>query len=158
MALNLFTGLELDHGTRGNQPPEWRRYDGYIVGSRQHGYNFEVMRKCCVILAVVLLIAPLEASLGASARDIDRLTTFAVMLGRAIGCGLAESDSITLQVGTWVDKKFPPGSADQRAYYPIFLEGIRLNAEAQAKGRSPDNCNAVSRFFRSDEFKRAIRD
>jgi hypothetical protein len=105
-------------------------------------------------LAFVLLSS--QISFAASKDDIDRLATFLVMLGRAIACGLPKS--IGTEVFTWFVKKFPPGSRDQKLYGQVFLEGITINTEMQAKGLSPDTCDAVAKFFAYEDVRQLLRD
>lgn len=85
---------------------------------------------------------------SASAQDIDKLTTYAVILGRAIACG-ADVGSASGKVGRWMDGVFPPGSSDQKTYLPIFMGGTRYHAEQQKLGKSPDTCSSVLRAFNS---------
>jgi hypothetical protein len=85
---------------------------------------------------------------SATAQDINKLTTYAVILGRAIACG-ADVGSASGKVGRWMDRVFPPGSADQKTYLPIFMGGTRYHAEQQKLGKSPDNCSSVLRTFSS---------
>ena len=79
-----------------------------------------------------------------SASDIDRMTTYATILGRAIGCGI-HVDPELRRVGRWMDRTFPPGSSRRKTYYPIFLAGIKHHAEEQQAGRSPDSCASLKR-------------
>lgn len=97
--------------------------------------------------AFALLTAlSLNSAHAASDADVNKLTTYAVMLGRAAGCGLSV-DSEASQVGSWMDRRFKPGSADQRTYLPIFMAGVRENADRQSKGLSPDDCGTVREQF-----------
>jgi len=86
------------------------------------------------------------ATLAISKADIDRLTTYAVIIGRAIACGV-ETDYAMRRVGSWLDDKFPPGSSDQKTYLPIFIEGVKFHAQQQANGNSPDTCSKVRSTF-----------
>jgi hypothetical protein len=85
---------------------------------------------------------------AASASDIDKLTTYATVLGRASACGISDNNAAS-RVGRWLDRLFPPGSKDQLTYLPIFLSGMQYAAEQQNSGKSPDNCAAVVRAFES---------
>lgn len=97
--------------------------------------------------AFALLTAlSINSAHAASDADVNKLTTYAVMLGRAAGCGLSV-DSEASQVGSWMDRRFKPGSSDQRTYLPIFMAGVRENADRQAKGLSPDDCGTVREQF-----------
>lgn len=99
------------------------------------------------LLASVALLAP-TAALSADPADVDRLTTYATLLGRAIGCGL-ETQEASREIGRWMDKRFPPGSSDQKTYLPIFMTGVQYHAEQQRGGHSPDSCSEVARVFGS---------
>ena len=98
-------------------------------------------------LPIAALIASFSgATHAATDSDIDKLTTYAVMLGRAVGCGLSTRDE-TSRVGAWMDERFPPGSADQQLYLPIFMAGVQDNAEKQSQGLTPDSCGTVKEQF-----------
>jgi hypothetical protein len=88
----------------------------------------------------------LGSSNAASDADIDKLTTYAVLIGRAIACG-TDTSYASKRVGAWMDNKFPPGSEDQQIYLPIFMAGVKHHAEQQKNGNSPDNCSTVSHQF-----------
>lgn len=75
-------------------------------------------------------------------QNVDKMTTYSVLLGRAIGCGM-DVEKQMKRVGTWMDKVFPPGSSDQKVLLPIFIQGIMDNSKAQANGNSPDSCSQV---------------
>lgn len=83
---------------------------------------------------------------AASDADVNKLTTYAVMLGRAAGCGFSVTSEAS-QVGSWMDRRFKPGSADQKTYLPIFMAGVRENADRQSRGLSPDDCSTVRQQF-----------
>lgn len=98
------------------------------------------------ILLIALLLASPVASYAATEADIDKMTTYATVLGRAIGCGI-NTDSAMKRVGRWMDKTFPPGSRDQQIYLPIFMEGVKHHAEQQRAGSSPDSCSELRKTF-----------
>lgn len=87
-----------------------------------------------------------QPALAASETDIDKLTTYATILGRAVACGNSIKAPMS-RVGRWIDKKFPPDSNDQKIYLPIFMEGVRHHAKMQKDGKSPDNCSSVTQIF-----------
>ncbi|HRH88227.1 MAG TPA: hypothetical protein PLO41_15375 [Rubrivivax sp.] len=95
--------------------------------------------------AAAVLVSPHIAS-AASSGDIDKLTTYATILGRAVACGNSIDEPMR-RVGRWMDRTFPPGSSDQKAYLPVFMDGVRYHAQMQKDGRSPDSCSAVQRAF-----------
>lgn len=99
------------------------------------------MKKLSILISLVVTLAPMY-SIAASDADIDRLTSYSVIFGRAAACGI-DTDSEIRAVGKWVDRVFPPGSSDQKTYLPIFVSGMRYHAEQQATGQSPDSCSNV---------------
>jgi hypothetical protein len=103
------------------------------------------MRMRSVVLSFTLVLAN-EAALAASAADVDRLTTYAVILGRGVACGAPTHDASS-RVGRWMDRTFPPGSQDQKTYLPIFMQGVQYHAQQQKDGKSPDSCATVRRNF-----------
>lgn len=78
--------------------------------------------------------------------DINKLTSYAVIIGRAIGCSI-NTDVAVNKVTSWLDKRFPPGSVDQKRYLPVFMGGIKYHVENQVNGNSPDNCSTVRREY-----------
>ena len=101
------------------------------------------------IITLVSLVLLITAGIvcAASSSDIDKLTTYAVMLGRGIACNAEGIQTVSRRVGAWMDRKFPPGSEDQLTYLPIFMEGVQYNAQQQKSGNSPDSCATVNSEF-----------
>lgn len=97
------------------------------------------------LILTAMNMSPTAVHAGTEA-DVDRMTTYAVILGRAIGCGIGV-DAEMRRVGSWMDRVFPPGSVDQQTFLPIFVAGLQYHAEAQANGNSPDSCNMVRREY-----------
>lgn len=98
-------------------------------------------------LAAVLLI-PFQSATAASrmsGADVNRLTTYAVALGRASACGINVSVP-GKRVGAWLNRITGPG-AEQDAMNLVFMSGIIKSRDAQTAGRSPDSCAAVVRSF-----------
>jgi hypothetical protein len=83
---------------------------------------------------------------AASKADLERLDNMALLLGRAAGCGL-DTDRATGVIGAWFDETFPPGSIDRKRYLPRFTSDIRLHAEQQQSGDSPDSCADIAEAF-----------
>lgn len=106
-------------------------------------HTLNCMKNALLSVAAVAGMASGAAS-AASSADIDRLTTYAVVLGRAVGCQIDATNAYS-RVGRWMDRAFPPGSEDQKTYLPVFIVGVKHNAEQQAAGRSPDSCSSVRR-------------
>jgi len=96
-------------------------------------------------LAVAVFAAPAHVQ-AANESDVDRMTTYATVLGRALGCGV-DVDGPSSRVGKWMDRTFPPGTQDQKTYLPVFLAGVRHHANAQRQGNSPDSCSKVKSSF-----------
>lgn len=93
----------------------------------------------------ILLSFPI-AGFAATEEDIDKLTTYAVLLGRASACSI-DVGGPAKQVGAWLDRKFPPGSDDQQRYLPIFIAGMTHHAKQQKNGQSPDTCDDMRRVI-----------
>ena len=105
------------------------------------------MKYIIVFVAIITLqFATVEVN-AASSADIDKLTTYAVVLGRGVACG-GNIDDASRKVGRWMDKIFPPGSSDQQTYLPMLAEGMRYHAQQQSAGKSPDNCQSVLKTLR----------
>lgn len=76
--------------------------------------------------------------------SIERVTTFAVLVGRGAGCGINVKPKIE-RVGRWLDRVAPPGSSGQQVLLPMFMQQVEYHARQQVSGRSPDGCAAVKR-------------
>lgn len=96
-------------------------------------------------IGATLLFAS-QVAIAVSSEDIDKLTTYAMVLGRSVACG-NDIEEPMRRVGQWMDQVFPSGSPEQIAFLTIFMEGVRYHAEIQRDGRSPENCAAVQRSF-----------
>ena len=117
------------------------------------GKLFKTIVICMLVAA--LATGPLTVY-AADQSDIDKMTTFAVLLGRAIGCGMDVSYQMK-KVGQWMDTSFPPGSEDQQTYLPIFMEGVKYHADMQHRGESPDSCAAVQRSINNTNWDSVTR-
>ncbi len=95
------------------------------------------------ILLVITLTAPTSV-FSATDADIDKMTSYAVIIGRAAGCGIDTGDAMR-RVGKWMDRRFPR----QGTYLVIFMAGVEQHAKQQAEGKSPDTCAQVKRSFRN---------
>lgn len=83
---------------------------------------------------------------GMTDADVNRLTSYAVFIGRATACGV-DTGAAVEAVGTWIEAKMPPGSADRATLFPIFAQGMQDSARMQSQGRSPDTCDQVLTQF-----------
>ena len=96
--------------------------------------------------ALISITAMSGMAYAASDADIEKLTTYAKILGRGIACG-ADNDSASRRVAAWIDKRFPPGSSDQTTYLMMFMNATRDAAQQQKNGNSPDTCAEVLHTF-----------
>ncbi len=93
----------------------------------------------CLLLGTA--VAP--AALAASAADLETMSRMALLLGRAVGCGL-DTHRATGAIGAWLDQVFPPGSADHMRYLQAFGADVRRHARQQQQGDTPDSCADVA--------------
>jgi len=100
------------------------------------------------IASVVISVLMSPHASAATDAEIDKMTTYAVILGRATGCGF-DVTAASHRVGKWMDQVFPPGSTDQQVYLPIFVDGMAYHAQQQISGKSPDSCSSLRRTFDS---------
>ena len=75
---------------------------------------------------------------------VDRMTSYATIIGRAIGCGV-DTAAETRRVGLWLDATFT--GEQRKVYLPTFAAGMKMHAQAQRAGSSPDSCATVRDQF-----------
>jgi hypothetical protein len=75
---------------------------------------------------------------------IDRVTTYAVLIGRGAACGV-NTKSYAGRVGAWVDRVAPPGTRAQQTLLTQLMQGSYYHAQQQSTGQSPDSCDVVAR-------------
>lgn len=97
-----------------------------------------------IAMAFLMSLMPVNA-LAASDQDIDRLTSYAVLMGRGIACGAPNAEDAMGKIGAWMDRVF--SNNEKAIYISIFTEGVRYHAQMQKDGRSPDPCSAVLSQF-----------
>lgn len=105
-----------------------------------------------VIAFILLILFQIKPQIGYAAdpEDIKKLNFFAMVLGRGSGCGFDIKEQVDM-VGNWMDRKFPPGSDDQKVYLTIFAVGFKGNFDLQFEGRSPDSCEKIRQIiFQTD--------
>lgn len=73
--------------------------------------------------------------------DIDKLTSYAVFLGRGTACGV-DLAMAGARVGQWLDSTF---GQDRATYQGILVAGIEKHMTQQLQGRSPDSCAEIRR-------------
>ncbi|WP_302356715.1 hypothetical protein [Alcaligenes sp. YSL9] len=101
------------------------------------------MKKIFGFLSIFIMGFSVQ-SYAVSDADIDRLTTYAIVLGRAAACGV-EVEAESKRVGGWMDRRF--SKSDQQVYLPIFFEGARIAALDQSNGTSPESCSDAIKVF-----------
>lgn len=104
------------------------------------------MRSFYVVAWLGIFLSISCDAVAASASDIDKMTSYAVIIGRAAGCGVDTTEGMK-QVGKWMDRVFPPGSRDQKTYLPVFMDGVRYHAQQQRDGKSPDSCSVTKSAY-----------
>lgn len=80
---------------------------------------------------------------------VDAMTTFAVILGRAIGCGV-DVEKPANKVAIWMDNTF--SNKERATYLPVFAFGVEHHLKQQQSGKSPDSCRAVKSTYNSMEW------
>ena len=97
------------------------------------------------LLALAALLSAWVPAPGTSESDIDRLTTYSVLLGRGAGCGV-DVEAMAAAVGRWMDRTF--SASEKRIYLVLMMEGMQHHATEQMSGRSPDTCAEVRRALK----------
>jgi hypothetical protein len=83
------------------------------------------------------------AAIAATSRDMDRVTGFGSVIGRAMACDL-EWEPQTFLVMAWMDSRFrerAPDIAEQ------FVQVVAQNRNGQLTGEFPEDCNEVAAIF-----------
>jgi hypothetical protein len=75
---------------------------------------------------------------------IDRMTTYTTVLGRGIGCGVSGTETASSRFGAWMDSQ-----GLTKNYLLVAAAGIKMAAEQQRAGNSPDSCSTVRVQFAS---------
>lgn len=86
---------------------------------------------------------PAQPVAAAQTDALDRLTTYTTILGRGIACGAPGTDDAARQLGIWMN------AAGLNDYSMTAAAGIRMAAEQQRAGKSPDTCAQVRKIFPS---------
>lgn len=115
-------------------------------------YGGGCMRKWLMVLMMAACVGAVGQALtlhSASSSDIDKLTSYAVIYGRAIACGISVQGDIA-KTGAWIDRTFL--GSEKSTYLRIFMEGMEYHAQEQSAGRSPDSCSAVRAAYNKMSF------
>lgn len=108
---------------------------------RNHG----IFSALLIIVTILHLFYSYSTSYAASDQDIDRLTTYTTILGRAIACGI-DIKKPKERVGKWFNRAFSPD--EKETYLEIFATGVAYAAKMQSEGQSPDSCFDVKRTLK----------
>jgi hypothetical protein len=103
-------------------------------------------RLVAALSCLLLGTAASPVALAASAADLETMSSMALLLGRAAGCGL-DTRRATGAIGAWLDQIFPPGSADHMRYLQAFGDDVRRHARQQQQGDTPDSCADIAEAF-----------
>jgi hypothetical protein len=77
----------------------------------------------------------------------QKATLFAVMLGRAAGCGLSDTPEFGRKFGGWMMRNFPPSIGDKDNPSLALTVVSTTAARLQREGKSPATCESVAQFF-----------
>ena len=102
------------------------------------------MKKLFLILTVGFFTFYPNKGFCASAEDIDRLTTYAILTGRGLGCGYDMQNELS-RGGSWMDRTFE--NNEKSALILVFTTGMEQAANEQANGSSPDNCATIRKVI-----------
>ena len=91
------------------------------------------------------------SALPAAPGDVERLSTFAEVIGRALACG-ADTRPATQAVGRWMDERWHRASRAQHNYVQIFASKMRFHFQQQKEGESPESCPSALRTFQRFEW------
>jgi hypothetical protein len=80
--------------------------------------------------------------------NTDSISTYAVCIGRAAGCGIDTGPAMK-RIGQWLDTSYTGTPQGKSMQMIIFAEGVKLNAENQSQGKSPDTCEQVKSAYNS---------
>ena len=126
-------------------PRAWNDNWTFKTWTQQRGRVYRWYAKALLALALAFSCAgPAHA---ASGDDIDKLSTYAVLLGRGIACGADGTEEASRKIGAWMDRRFT--KKEMATYIQVFAVGVEHNAKMQQAGKSPDSCSTVQRNFSS---------
>ena len=103
------------------------------------------MKLLYIVFTILLVVCCSSTSYAVSDQDIDSLTTYTTILGRATACSI-NTKKAAERVGKWMDRTF--SSEEKGTYLEIFAIGVSYAAKMQSEGRSPDSCFDVSRTLK----------
>lgn len=92
---------------------------------------------CVALLAALLCGAAVTRSAAEPASDMDKVTTYAELLGRGISCGFDMKEQ-TRRVGTWIDHTFT--GQDMGLARKQFVTGMQQGVKKQAAEPAEESC------------------
>ena len=104
--------------------------------------NLGIFSVLLIIVTILPVVFWYSTAYAASDQDIDMLTTYTTILGRAAACGI-DTKKPGKRVGKWMDRTFSP--EERVTYLKIFAIGVAYAAQMQSEGQSPDSCFDVRR-------------
>jgi hypothetical protein len=107
-----------------------------------------MIRTGIVAVFALLLLGAATAPVApaASETEVERLSSFALLLGRGIGCNL-DTKRAARAISSWFERTFPADSGEQERYLPVFAGEVERHARQQRGGGSPDSCADVAHAF-----------
>lgn len=96
------------------------------------------------VVAATTVVMSIPVAPAATDKQIDDLTSYAVIIGRGLACGEDIEDPMN-RVGAWLLNSFAP--KERGPYLRVLVTGIEYHAGQQRDGLSPDTCAAARRAF-----------
>lgn len=98
-----------------------------------------------IALVFVFMSVFCSQAYAISDRDMDMMTSYAVMIGRADACDIDTKDAYA-KIQRW----FKSVLNDREGYIMvIFFQGVDMSKKQQLNGETPDSCYAVEKAFRT---------
>lgn len=98
-----------------------------------------------IALMLVLVSVFCSQAYAISDSDMDKMTSYAVMIGRAGACKIDTTDAMG-KIARW--SKTALGERDGYVL-AIFAQGVDMAMKQQLNGSSPDSCYTVEKAFRT---------
>jgi hypothetical protein len=108
----------------------------------QQGFRDPAAPTAAVVMPGAAPISQSDGSSISKSSAIDRMTTYTTFLGRGIGCGVSGTEAASSRFGLWMDSQ-----GLTKKYLLVAAAGIKMAAEQQRAGNSPDSCSKVREQF-----------
>lgn len=93
-----------------------------------------------------MAVTPAPLTKAAINPDFDDMTAYAVLLGRAEGCGV-NTEATMGQVTSWVAQQFADKPTEDGPVMPQFIESVNYFKQEQLAGKSPVSCAEIKNDF-----------